>query len=71
MFNRTYFFTIESLPPLRKERIDKGLITCASGFVHYRSFFSNPERCKECALKQVINDGLIDDKVMMTSMARV
>jgi len=73
MFNRKYFFTVESLATLRAQRREAGLVTVVSGFVHHRSFFSNPEKVRQFVLKKVANPeiGFNEDEILMTSLARV
>jgi hypothetical protein len=73
MFKRVYFFTVESLPPLRLLRRGVGKTTLVSGYVSHRSFFSDPEKAGAYALKKVVNP-LLDfneGEIILTSLARV
>jgi len=74
MIKRQYFFTIEVIPPLRAERIEQGKVTIVSGFVHNRSFFSNPEKTKYLAMKKVckLKDlDLNEEIIIATGFTRV
>ena len=73
MINRTYFFKIESLPTLRKERRAKGQLTCVTGFTSYRSFFAKPEKIKYTLIRKMAmpEKSFYELETMLTGFNRI
>jgi hypothetical protein len=73
MIKRSYFYKVESVPLLRQQRIDDGLITCAIGIVHCWSWLPNYSLLCDYIYNDVINSGygLNKGEIMITQLSRL